>query len=60
MVSAVPEEFRIPLNWESKVTWSIFKMKTLSVYDSSEFDKPRSRGLYQIKELTAHLVEFST
>ena len=59
MVSAVVEEFKIPLNWQQKVTWSIFKMKTLCVNDKSEFEKPRSKGLYQIKELTAHLVEFS-
>ena len=57
MVSAVVEEFKIPLNWQQKVTWSIFKRKTLCVHDKNEFKKPRSKGLYQIKELTAHLIE---
>ena len=59
MVSAVVEEFKIPLDWQQKVTWSIFKKKTLCVNDKDEFKKPRSKGLYQIKELTAHLIEFS-
>ena len=57
MVSAVVEEFKIPLDWQQKVTWSIFKKKTLCVKDKYEFKKPRSKGLYQIKELTAHMIE---
>ena len=57
MVSETVEEFKIPLYWQQKVSWSIFKQKTLCVYDKNEFKEPRSRGLYQIKELTTHLIE---
>ena len=57
MVSETVEEFKIPLYWQRKISWSIFKQKTLCVKDKYEFKKPRSKGLYQIKELTAHLVE---
>ena len=57
MVSAVVEEFKIPLNWQQKVTWSIFKQKTLCVKGKYGFKKLRSKGLYQIKKLTAHMIE---
>ena len=57
MVSETVEEFRIPLDWRQKASWSIFKQKTLSVIDKYEFKKPRSKGIYQIKELTAHMIE---
>ena len=57
MVSKTVEEFKIPSLWQQKVSWSIFKQKTLCVYDKNEFKETRSRGLYQIKELTTHLIE---
>ena len=58
MVSAVVEEFYVPVDWKQKVSWSIFKQQKglcmIRKYNHRQF---RSKGLYQIREITTHMIE---